>query len=191
MTEQHLIDLQEVFDRLKAAGLKLGPKKCKFARSEREFLGHKISSQGLSPPDDRMKAIMEYPPPKNVRELRRIMGMLTWFQKFIPNFSQTAHPIYKLMKSDVAFVWGPVEQAALDKLKSSLYHSEILAFPRYDLPFRQAVDSSHLGIGYMLYQIHPEEEFPSGTSERERVRVDPFWFKILEKMAEKLWSYKT
>ncbi|CAC5359880.1 unnamed protein product [Mytilus coruscus] len=65
--EQHITDLQEVFHRFRSAGLKLGPKKCSFAQSSCIFLGHSISKEGVSPPPDRVQAIQEYPPPKNVK----------------------------------------------------------------------------------------------------------------------------
>ena len=63
--EQHMQDLQEVFHRFKQAGLKLSPQKCKFAQQKCVFLGHEISKNGIRPPSDRLKAISEYPAPKN------------------------------------------------------------------------------------------------------------------------------
>jgi hypothetical protein len=85
--EQHMSDLKEVFRRFRNAGLKLGPKKCSFAAQSCRFLGHLISKDGIRPPPDRVKAITEYPRPKNVKELRRLLGLFNWFRKFIPNYS--------------------------------------------------------------------------------------------------------
>ena len=179
--DQHLIDLQEVFSRLQEAGLKLNPRKCSFGRESCTFLGHEVSKEGIKPPSDKVQVIKDLPAPENQRELRRLMGMLNWFRKFIPNFSSVANPLNALLKSGVAFHWGGQQQAALDALKSSLVNSPALAFPRFDIPFHLQVDTSSHGLGYMLYQIHPESEFPEGTSERERTRVVRFGSKGLSK----------
>ncbi|MCG8047543.1 MAG: reverse transcriptase family protein, partial [Candidatus Thiodiazotropha endolucinida] len=85
--DQHLSDLQEVFDRFRAAGLKLSPEKCRFAQSHCTFLGHQISRQGVSPPSDRLKAVSEYPVPKNTKQLKRYLGLMNWFKKYIPGYS--------------------------------------------------------------------------------------------------------
>ncbi|CAC5366810.1 unnamed protein product [Mytilus coruscus] len=77
--KQHITDLREVLHRFRSAGLKLGPKKCSFAQSSCIFLCHSIPKKRVSPPPDRVQANQEYPPSKNVKELRRLIGMLNWF----------------------------------------------------------------------------------------------------------------
>ncbi|KAK3089628.1 hypothetical protein FSP39_005185 [Pinctada imbricata] len=156
--EEHIKDLEEVFSRLQAAGLKINPKKCTFAQSSCVYLGHTISKDGISPPKDRLEAIEKLPIPKNENELRRTMGLFNWFRKFIPNFSAIANPLNKLLRADVRFKWTNDQQIAFDNLKHGLLDSPILAFPRFDLEFRLAVDTSSKGLGYMLYQIHPDGE---------------------------------
>lgn len=154
--DQHLADIQEVFSRLRNAGLKLGPKKCVFAKDECVFLGHEISKEGIKPPSDRIDAIKYYPIPRNQNELRRTVGLFNWFRKFIPSFSTIAYPLNALLKKGVKFRWTKEHQSAFDTLKSLLVNSKALSFPRYDLEFRLAVDTSSKGVGYMLYQIHED-----------------------------------
>lgn len=72
--EQHLKDLTTVFQRFREAGLKLGPKKCVFARRECVFLGHLISRDGIRPPPDRVKAVQDYPIPKSAKELSTLQA---------------------------------------------------------------------------------------------------------------------
>jgi hypothetical protein len=57
--DQHIQDLDAVFTRLKAAGLTLGPQKCKFAQNSCIYLGHTISKDGIQPPPDRFEVIKE------------------------------------------------------------------------------------------------------------------------------------
>jgi hypothetical protein len=95
---------------------------------------------------------------KNANELRRVLGLFNWFRIFIPNYSAVASPLNKLLKSNVKYIWTEDQQLAFQQLKSLLLESPVLAFPRFELEFRLAVDTSSKGIyiGYMLYQIHPD-----------------------------------
>jgi hypothetical protein len=154
--EEHMKDLTDVFVRLRNAGLKINPKKCSFAKTSCEFLGHVISKDGISPPSDKLQAIESLPAPKNVNELRRTLGLFNWFRKFIPNFSAIASPLTKLLKSKARYLWNDEQDKAFRELKRLLLESPVLAFPRYDIEFRLAVDTSSKGVGYMLYQIHPD-----------------------------------
>ena len=122
--EQHIKDLQEVFDRLKAAGLKLSPTKCKFA----QILGHEISSEGISHPADRIKAIEQYPIPKTVKQFQRFLGLMNWFKKFIPGYSVISRVLYALFRQDKKFQWRNEHQAAFDKLNRMHYHFQIIAY---------------------------------------------------------------
>lgn len=158
---QHLADLKEIFQRFRQAGLKLGPKKCHFAAESCIFLGHDISKNGIKPPKDRIKALVEFPEPKNVKQLRRVIGLFNWFKKFIPNYSAIMNPLTKLLKKGQKFEWKQEQSTAFENLKYRLMNSEALSFPRFDLPFILAVDTSSLGIGYMLYQKDPSKEKPN------------------------------
>lgn len=154
--EEHIKDLEEVFARLRDGGLKINPQKCAFAQSSCTFLGHVISKQGISPPTDKLQAIETLPTPKNVNELRRALGLFNWFRKFIPNFSTVANPLNKLLKSNTRYIWTDEQQSAFQELKHLLLQSPVLAFPRFDIEFKLAVDTSSKGIGYMLYQKHSD-----------------------------------
>ena len=171
--DQHLSDLQEVFDRFRASGLRLSPAKCRFGRTSCVFLGHEISKEGIKPPSDRLKAVSEYPMPTNTRQLKRYLGLMNWFKKYIPGYSAKAHCLYQLLKKGVKFVWKDEHKLAFETLKTSLLNSEALAFPRYELPFFLGVDSSSRGIGYYLYQKHPSD------SGNETIRVVRFGSKSL------------
>ena len=150
--ENHMSDIQEVLDRFRAAGLKLNPAKCHFAQDSCVFLGHMISSEGIRPPPDRVKAIIDLPIPRDANELRRTMGLFNWFRKYIDNFSAIAFPLQQLLKKGASFLWTDVHTAAFEHLRMSLTTGPVLAFPDFRKQFRIAVDTSSKGIGYMLYQ---------------------------------------
>ena len=160
--KDHIAEVSEVFNRLRQPNLKTGPRKCSFAQSKCTFFGHEVSSEGIRPPVDRFEKIR-----KLHQRAQTHSRPFHWFRKFIPNFSTLAAPLIKLMRKNNTFRWTDQLQLAFDNLKDKLLTSDILAFPRFDIPFRLSVDTSCEGTGYMLSQIHPEEEYPRGASEKE------------------------
>ena len=154
--ENHLRDLHEILQRLENSHLKLGPNKCSFAQQRCVFLGHEISKDGIRPPAQKLEIIKNYMPPRNAKELKCALGLFIWFRKFIPNYSAVASPLYYLLKKNVPFKWTQEHEKSFQELKDLLVNSEALAYPRYDLEFRLAVDTCSKGIGYMIYQIHPD-----------------------------------
>ena len=155
--QTHMSDIQEVFDRFRSAGLKLNPKKCYFAQDSCLYLGHVISSEGIRPPPDRIKAITDMPIPKDANELRRTMGLFNWFRKYIDNFSTVSFPLQNLLKKGARFIWTEDHTIAFEKLKNLLSTGPVLAFPDFTKQFRIAVDTSSKGIGYMLYQLDEDQ----------------------------------
>ncbi|CAC5408312.1 unnamed protein product [Mytilus coruscus] len=154
--EKHLDDIKEIFKRFRDAGLKLGQKKCHFASETCIFLGHEISKHGIRPPKDQVKAIVDFPAPQNLKQLRRTIGLFNWFKKFIPNFSAIISPLTKLLKKNQKFEWKIEQSTAFQNLKTHLVNTDNL--PRFDLPFILAVDTSSKRIGHMLYQKDPTKE---------------------------------
>lgn len=139
------------FGRFGSAGLKVQPSKCQFVQQKFIFLGHEISREGIKPLCNKVDLILNYYR-IYVKELRRIMGLFSWFRKFIPNYSAVAEPILKLTKKNTPFEWSNEQDTAFKDLKRLLQNSPVLSFPRYDLDFRLVVDTSCRGLGYMLYQ---------------------------------------
>lgn len=120
-----------MFRRFRDAGLKLNPRKCTFARSSIVFLGHHIAKDGIRPPPDCVEVLVSYPSPRNIKQLRRALGMLNWFKKCIPNYCVVSEPLTKLLWKNVKFVWSYEQEQFFKKLKSLLLNSEVLAFPRF------------------------------------------------------------
>ena len=175
----HLNDLNELLTCLSNAGLKLNPKKCVFAVDEVIFLGNKISQNGIQPPKDKLEAVKNYPKPTNAKELKRFISFMSWFRKFIKNFSQIAFPLNELLKKSAKFIWNKECDVAFVALKNNLLNSEVLSYPRSDVDYIIRVDASKKGIGYMLYYLLPENE-SKGLSEIERHRVIKFGSKTLK-----------
>ena len=84
--EEHLQHLCQVIQRISNAGLKLKPSKCHFIREEVEYLGHFITPHGLQTNPRLTSAVSDFPQSRNLTELRRFLGMCSYYRKFVPNF---------------------------------------------------------------------------------------------------------
>lgn len=115
--QDHLSNLNNVLQRLSDAGLKLRKDKCDFFKDEIQFLGHRLNKDGLSKTNERVKAVVNTPYPKNVTEVRAFTGLVNYYGKFIQNLAQTMHPLYKLLQKDVEFKWDLECNMAFKKSK--------------------------------------------------------------------------
>ena len=108
--EEHVHKLKAVFCKVKAAGLKLKPSKCDLFRKEIKYLGHVVSNEGVSTDPDKIKSVTEWPQPTTVTEVRSFLGFVSYYRRFIPNFSKVAKPSISCYK-----VWRghPVKRKSL------------------------------------------------------------------------------
>jgi Reverse transcriptase (RNA-dependent DNA polymerase) len=127
---EHLVHIEKVLKCLKAAGLKVKISKCQFAQTEVKYLGHIVSADGVRP---NPFSIEEFPSPKNVDELRVVVGMLSYYRIFIRNFAEIAHPMTKLQRKDVKFEWTSEQENAFKTLNDSLIEPPILGYPSFQL----------------------------------------------------------
>ena len=91
-------NLVKVFERLKEAGLTLKPKKRKLAQTKVYYPGYVVSAKGVHIDQNKLKAMLEYPVPTNVKTLSSFLGLASYYRKFIPHFSQIASPLHALTK---------------------------------------------------------------------------------------------
>ncbi len=118
--EQHLETLDKVLSRLEHAGARLKKEKCHFMVPLVEYLGHRISKDGLQPMDGRIRALRDAPVPRNVSQLKSFLGMLNYYNKFLPNHSHNLAPLHKLLQKNTPWIWGPEHQEAFDSAKVTL-----------------------------------------------------------------------
>ena len=100
--EQHLKDLRTVFDRLATHGIVINPNKCLFGVSELEFLGHHINADGISPLPDKVQVVQDFPLPQSQRELRRFIGLVNFYHRFLPHGAQLMQPLYALLSPKIS-----------------------------------------------------------------------------------------
>lgn len=153
--EEHLEHLKVVFELMRKNNLYAKSSKCEFAADRVEYLGHFIQANGVSTDPSKLKAVRDWPTPKNLKALRGFLGLAGYYRRFVCHFGTIARPLTALTKKD-AFSWNEEAQRALEGLKESLCNAPVLALPRFDRQFVVETDACGVGIGAVLMQDgHP------------------------------------
>ena len=137
--------------------LKLKPSKCHFIRQKVEYLGHVITPQGLKINPKLVQAVREFPRPRNVREVRRFLGLSSYYRRFIPQYAQIAWPLHAFTCKGEMFWWTEDCEQAFQALKERLVTAPVLAYPSLKKPFVLETDASVAGIGAVLSQPQDDE----------------------------------
>lgn len=170
--EKHISLLREIFRRIKVAGLTVSREKCVFCKPELRFLGYVINRFGLQTDSDKVRAILDLPRPKNVKEVRIVIGMTGWYRRFIDHYSTLVAPITNLLRKHNKFVWSDECEKSFSILKERLVHAPVLSCPNYDLPFTVQCDASGFGLGAVLSQSHPDGEKVVAYISRSLTRLE-------------------
>lgn len=134
-------------------GLSLNIHKCKFKRQEIEFLGHKLSADGVLPSEDKIESLLRCRAPRTKEELRSFLGLVTYVSRFIPDLATLSHPLRELLKSSRQFMWLSEHDQSFDSLKRQIGSVEHLGYydPKDDTLL--VTDASGVGLGAVLVQI--------------------------------------
>lgn len=150
--KKHLELLEKVFALLQKANLRLKANKCVFGASKVVFLGHELSADGIRQDPEKVRAVRELAPPKDVKEVRRVLGLFGFYRRFVKNFAQISAPITLLMRKESKFEWTQEHQTAFDKLKSELCRGPVLAHFNHHDRLALKTDASYTGIAAILLQ---------------------------------------
>ena len=152
--ERHLEHVRVLFERLRIADLKLTKRKCSFMKAHVQYLGHYISGQGLEPVPEKLEALVKMPPPKDVTEVRKFLGFVGYYRKFIPRYSDVARPLTNLTRKDTMFQWAPKCQTSFEMLKGFLLEEPVLKYPKPDQPYVLYTDASKYAWAGVLTQAY-------------------------------------
>ncbi|KAL7723388.1 hypothetical protein ACLKA6_006036 [Drosophila palustris] len=170
--EEYVRKLGEVLRRLRQANLRLNRAKCKFFRRSLVYLGHVISGEGIHTDPDKIAAVRELQPPTTCRELRRCLGIASWYRRFVPNFADIVQPMSLLLKKGQKWDWKPEQQAAFEELKARLTEAPVLACPDFSEKFVLQTDASDCGLGAVLTQQHQGAERVIAYVSRRLVKAE-------------------
>ena len=155
---EHRQHLQEIFTRLTQYGIRVNHSKCILGVPEVDFLGHHVSAAGIAPLPSRVAEIRNFPTPRTERQLRKFIGMVTFYHRFIPAASRHLQPLHKLLtlkstsRQDKALQWTDAPLQAFQNCKEALATAALLTHQSPDAPLSIQTDASDSGVGAVLQQ---------------------------------------
>jgi hypothetical protein len=151
-TEERKEHLRVVLQRLRDHQLYAKFSKCEFWINEVSFLGHVISSEGITVEPDKVRDVLDWKPPTSVAQVRSFLGLASYYRRFILNFSKILEPITELLRKGNKYVWSKDCEEALMTLKKLLTTSPVLVQPDIAKSFDVYCDASGTGLGCVLIQ---------------------------------------
>ena len=148
----HIKDIGTILGLVAQSGLTLSLKKCHLAYQSLTALGHTVSNLGIGTADGTVKAVKDFPAPKNVKQLQRFLGLCVYYRRFVQGFAKVAAPLYHLLKKDVPYKWDDSCETTFETLKTKLTTAPLLAYPNYEKPFILYTDACVTGLGAVLSQ---------------------------------------
>ena len=123
----HFQHLDHVFRRLHEEGLRIKISKCEFVLQQVHLLGHIVTFGGIATDPVKIEAIQRYPLPTSTSDVRRFLGMTSYYRRFVKDFAAIARPLYQLTSARIAFEWNPDHHAAFIHLQNALCRPPVLA----------------------------------------------------------------
>lgn len=158
--EEHREHLRTVLRLLKQHKLYAAPEKCKMFATEVDFLGHMVSSAGVTPLDTHVRAVREWPPPNNLKRLRAFLGLAGYLRKFVRNYAAIARPLTDLTRDATPWVWGEEQQTAFDTLKQAITTAPVLVPFDHGKPVIMETDACDHAVGAVLLQDTGDDAGP-------------------------------
>ncbi|KAL5775969.1 hypothetical protein ACOSP7_013526 [Xanthoceras sorbifolium] len=153
---EHVVHLRQVFSKLREHKLYVKKEKCEFCRQEVMFLGHWVSKGKIRMDERKIRAILDWPSPTRVTELRSFLGLANYYRRFIEGYSKRVSVLTDLLRKDCKWVWSDACQTAFEKLKLAVSSEPVLSLPDFEKPFEVHTDASDRALGGVLVQEgHP------------------------------------
>ncbi|GFU17807.1 retrovirus-related Pol polyprotein from transposon 297 [Trichonephila clavipes] len=157
--EEHRSHLRTIFQRLSSYGFKLNISKCVFGVTELIFLGHLITPDGIKPLPDKVQAVLDYKQPETVGSLRKFLGLLNFYRRFLPKAAEQQYLLSEFLKGSKGkkdskpLNWSSEAITAFQRCKQALADAALLAHPSPSAPLALHVDASDYAIGGALHQV--------------------------------------
>ena len=148
--EEHAEHLRTILQILREHQLYAKFSKCQFWLNKVAFLGHVISTEGISVDPQKIEAIVNWKPPTKVYEVRSFLGLAGYYRKIVEGFSKIATPLTNLLKKDQKFEWSNTCQHSFEELRQRLTTASVLALPSGKDGYVAYNDASRQGLGCVL-----------------------------------------
>jgi hypothetical protein len=156
----HNVHLHLLFDCLRQYGVIINPTKSVSGVSSLEFLGHSVSTTGITPLESKVHVIRDFPLPQSLTKLREFLGLVNFYRRFIPQCSRILQPLTDMLASPASskksrnspLVWSDSAKSAFHMVKTALANSTLLSHPKPDAELSLMTDASDVAVGAVLQQ---------------------------------------
>ncbi|MGL4849714.1 MAG: RNase H-like domain-containing protein [Clostridium sp.] len=186
--KEHDEGLKRVLRKLIKGGLIANREKIELRKTEITFLGHRLSKNKIISELDNGQAIRDLKKLNNVEDVRRFLGTVNYYRKFIKNCAKKSEPLSRLLKKDSVFVWTKEQEDTFEKLKRELLSEKVLYQPDYNKEFYLETDASNNGLGAILSQITENEKMPIMFASRTLSETEKNYSISEKEMLAALWS---
>lgn len=149
--EAHLVHLDKVLIVLETNQLYVNQKKCIFAQTRLEYLGHIVSKEGVLADPSKIVAMFDWPTPRSIKDLRGLLGLTGYHCRFVEGYGRISWPLTQKLKRD-CFHWNAKVEFAFQQLKRAMTQVPVLALPDFTQSFVVESDVSGFSIGAVLMQ---------------------------------------
>ena len=187
--ELHKSHLQQMFQRLREAGLTLRGSKCEIGMNQVTYLGHTFSGEGMAPDGSKVDAVVNWPQPRDEAEVRRFLGLASYYRKYIDKFADIAGPLHQLTQKDALFQWTQECEESFKRLKACLTKAPVLSYPSFGTEASTMglqTDASNVGLGAVLEQ----EQRVIGYASRTLTRAEVNYSVIQRECLAIVWRMK-
>lgn len=150
--QEHISNLELVFEKLRESNFKIQLDKSEFLRKEIEFLGHIVSTEGIKPNPNKISAVKNFPIPRTAKNLKSFLGLLGYYRKFIPNFAKLTKPLTVCLKKGMEIKLTESYVKTFEMCKNLLCNDPILQYPDFSKDFILTTDASNFALGAVLSQ---------------------------------------
>jgi transposase InsO family protein len=164
---EHMQHVRKVLELLRQHKMYGKISKCEFFKEAVEYLGHIISSKGISTDPKKITTIQDWPQPKNIKELQSFLGLCNYYRRFILDYSKVAAPLTDLTHKDTPYHWSDHCDQAFLELKKRMTEAPVLAIPDPELPFEVTTDASDFAVGGVLSQDQGQGSQPVAFTSRK------------------------
>ncbi|KAB5587895.1 Retrovirus-related Pol polyprotein [Ceratobasidium theobromae] len=153
--DDHCGHLHEVLQAIHKSGITLSPSKCFIGYESLLLLGQKVSRLGLSTHKEKVDAIVQLEPPRNIPTLQTFLGMMTYFASYVPFYAWIVAPLFALLRKGKTWNWTKLEQDTFELAKQALISAPVIAYPLPERPYRLYTDACDYGLAAILQQVQP------------------------------------
>jgi transposase InsO family protein len=145
--------LAKILEVLSKYNLTLAPSKCTFHNNSTDYLGFHIENHNITPISANIEKIMSFPVPKTRKQLRRFIGLATFYKHLIPSFSAIIQPLIDLTSPKARFIWSEVQQCSFEKIQNIFLSTPNVMLPDWSKTFYLSTDASGIAIAGALQQL--------------------------------------